>query len=168
MDNKYLVEPFTQFDSAYLESLPDEVFFGKRFVMSEEDQALLMQNSSMVHGRRFYRAKVRDALMEKYAAMTNPQGKEPGTKENPLIRFGREYVYNEKGNLVPFVKQESVVLTPDMKPTKEQAEMARAAASQPVKYSADCPKSSPERLKRFREYGSRRNELRQSNAQDRA
>ena len=57
MDNKYLVEPFTQFDSAYLESLPDEVFFGKRFVMSEEDQALLMQNSSMVHGRRFLQSK---------------------------------------------------------------------------------------------------------------
>ena len=62
-------------------------------------------------------------MMEKYAAMTNPQGKEPGTKENPLIRFGREYVYNEKGNLVPFVRQESVVLTPDMKPTKEQADI---------------------------------------------
>ena len=99
------------------------IWITRRFVMSEEDQALLMQNSSMVHGRRFYRAKVRDALMEKYAAMTNPQGKEPGTKENPLIRFGREYVYNEKGNLVPFVRQESVVLTPDMKPTKEQADI---------------------------------------------
>lgn len=73
MDRKYFVEPFSKFDSAYLESLPDEVFFAKRFVMSEEDQALLLKNSSMVHGRRFYRAKVRNALMEKYAAMTNPR-----------------------------------------------------------------------------------------------
>ena len=63
MDRKYFVELFSKFDSAYLESLPDEVFFAKRFVMSEEDQALLLKNSSMVHGRRFYRAKVRNALM---------------------------------------------------------------------------------------------------------
>ena len=122
MDNKYFVEPFSKFDSVYLESLPDEVFFAKRFVMSEEDQALLLKNSSMVHGRRFYRAKVRDALMEKYAAMTNPRKGEPGSKENPLVRFGKEYVYNAKGDLVPFIRQESVVLTPDMRPTKLSTE----------------------------------------------
>ena len=92
MDNMYFVEPFSKFDSAYLESLPDEVFFAKRFVMSEEDQALLLKNSSVIHGRRFYRAKVRDALMEKYAAMINPRKGEPGSKDNPLTRFGREYV----------------------------------------------------------------------------
>ena len=37
----YLNLPFTQYDSAYLESLPDEVFFAKRFKLSKEDEALL-------------------------------------------------------------------------------------------------------------------------------
>ena len=34
----YLNLPFTQYDSAYLESLPDEVFFAKRFKLSKEDK----------------------------------------------------------------------------------------------------------------------------------
>ena len=67
MDNKYLNLPFTQYDTEYLESLPDEVFFARRFRISEEDENLLLQNSSVIHGRRFYRAKVKNPIMEKYA-----------------------------------------------------------------------------------------------------
>ena len=98
----YLYLPFTQYDSAYLESLPDEVFTTKRFKLSEEDEALLMKNSSLVHGKRFYRARVKEPMMAKYAAMTNPKEGEPGSKTNPLIRFGKMYVYNQYGDLVPY------------------------------------------------------------------
>ena len=121
----YLNLPFTQFDPAYLESLPDEVFFAKRFRLSKEDEELLLKNSSMVHGRRFYR--------------------------NPLVRFGKEYVYSSNGELVPFHR---FVASPT--PSEEQKKMIREASLMPVVYSDDCPKSSPERLRRFREFGARR------------
>ena len=113
--------PFTQYDSAYLESLPDEVFFAKRFKLNKADEALLMENSSVVHGKRFYRARVRESLMAKYAAMTNPQEGEPGSKTNPLIRFGKMYVYSEYGDLVPYRGDIRVVLPPY--PSEEQKKM---------------------------------------------
>jgi hypothetical protein len=96
----YKILPFEKYDSEYLESLPDEVFFAKRYKLSDEDEALLIKNSVVIHGRRFFRAKVRDRIIVKYASMTNPKEGEPGSKSNPLIRFGKEYVYNRKGNLV--------------------------------------------------------------------
>ncbi len=147
----YLNLPFTQFDPAYLETLPDEVFFAKRFRLSKEDEELLLKNSSMVHGRRFYRAKVREPIMAKYAALTNPKEGEPGSKTNPLVRFGKEYVYSSNGELVPFHR---FVASPT--PSEEQKKMIREASLMPVVYSDDCPKSSPERLRRFREFGARR------------
>ena len=110
MNNNYLNLPFTRCDSEYLESLPDEVFFAKRYRLSEADEDLLMKNSSVIHGRRFYRAKVRDAIIEKYAALTNPEEGEPGTKSNPLVRFGKEYVYSRKGDLIPCVGQLKVLV----------------------------------------------------------
>ena len=112
MDNKYLNLPFTQYDTEYLESLPDEVFFARRFRISEEDETLLLQNSSVIHGRRFYRAKVKNPIMEKYAAMTNPEEGEPGSKTNPLRRFGMEYVYSSSGDLVQFHQNARIVLSP--------------------------------------------------------
>ena len=78
MDSEFLNLPFTQYDTEYLESLPDEVFFARRFRLSEEDEALLLQNSSVIRGRRFYRAKVKEPIMAKYAALTNPEEGEPG------------------------------------------------------------------------------------------
>ena len=155
-----VIQPFEKYDSTYLESLPDEVFFAKRYKLSEEDEAILLENSSVVHGRRYYRAKVRTPMIERYAAMTNPKEGEPGSKSNPLVRFGKEYVYNHMGDLVPFHREVHVHLTPAMKPTKEQAEMIRKVACKSVVYGKDCPKSSPERLKRFREYGMRREQIR--------
>ena len=150
----YMNLPFTQYDSAYLESLPDEVFFAKRFKLSEEDEALLMKNSSIVHGRRFYRSCVKGPIMAKYAAMTNPKEGEPGSKTNPLIRFGKMYVYSQNGDLVPYRGDVRVILPPF--PSEEQKKMVQEAAKMPIVYGADCPKSSVERLQRFREYGARR------------
>lgn len=150
----YLNLPFTQFDSAYLESLPDEVFFAKRFKLSKEDEELLMKNSGLIHGRRFYRAKVREPMMAKYAALTNPKEGEPGSKTNPLVRFGREYVYNDAGDLVPFNRNGWTVLSQSL--SEEQKKMVREAAKAPVIYEPDCPKSSPERLQRFMEYGKKK------------
>lgn len=150
----YLNLPFTQYDSAYLESLPDEVFFAKRFKLSEEDEALLMKNSSIVNGRRFYRSRVKEPIMAKYAAMTNPKEGEPGSKTNPLVRFGKMYVYSQNGDLVPYRGDVRVILSPY--PSEEQKKMVQEAAKMPIVYGADCPKSSVERLQRFREYGARR------------
>ena len=150
----YLNLPFTQFDSAYLESLPDEVFFAKRFKLSQEDEDILMRNSSIIHGRRFYRAKVLEPMMAKYAAMTNPKEGEPGSRTNPLVRFGREYVYGENGNLIPFNRTERIFLSPH--PSEEQKKMVQEASRMPVTYEPDCPKSSPERLQRFVEYGKKK------------
>ena len=149
----YLNLPFTQYDSAYLESLPDEVFFAKRFKLSKEDEALLMKNSSIVHGKRFYRAKVKEPIMAKYAAMTNPKEGEPGSKSNPMIRFGKKYVYNQNGDLVPFRGDVRVIVSPNL--SEEQKKMVREAAKMPIVYEPDCPKSSIERLQRFREYGQK-------------
>ena len=151
---EYLNLPFTRYDTAYLESLPDEVFFAKRFKLSKEDEEMLLKNSSLVHGRRFYRAKVLESVMTKYAAMTNPKEGEPGTKTNPLVRFGKEYVYSSKGDLVPLDRREWIVLSPC--PSEEQKEMIHAVSQMPIVYGPDCPKSSPERLQRFMEYGRRR------------
>lgn len=154
MDNKYLKLPFTQFDSAYLESLPDEVFFAKRFQISKEDEEILANNSSMIHGRRFYRAKVREPIMMKYAALTNPREGEPGSKTNPLIRFGKEYIYSEKGDLVPYQKNVRIALSPV--PSEEQKRMIQEASKMPIVYESDCPKSSPDRLSRFRAFGEKK------------
>ena len=150
----YLNLPFTQYDSAYLESLPDEVFFAKRFRLSEEDEALLMKNSSVVHGRRFYRSRVKEPMMARYAAMTNPKEGEPGSKTNPLIRFGKAYVYSQNGDLVPYRGNVSVILSPN--PSEDQKKMVQEAAKMPIVYETDCPKSNADRLKRFREYGARK------------
>ena len=147
----YVKLPFTQFDPAYLESLPDEVFFARRFRLSKEDEAILMKNSSIVHGRRFYRAKVREPIMAKYAALTNPKEGEPGSKTNPLVRFGKEYMYSSIGELVPLRR---FVASPT--PSEEQKKIIRAVSRRPVVYSDDCPKSSPERLKRFRAFEARK------------
>ena len=157
MDNQYLNLPFTRFDTQYLETLPDEVFFAKRFKLSDDDEDLLLANSSLIHGRRFYRAKVRDPLMKKYAQMTNPREGDPGSKTNPLVRFGKRYVYNSRGDLVQFVGAYPVILTSNTSPSDEQIRMAREASEKPIVYSSDCPKSSPERLQRFRNYGFKRN-----------
>ena len=140
--------PFTQYDSAYLESLPDEVFFAKRFKLNKEDEEILMNNSSIVHGRRFYRAKIRNSIMEKYAALTNPKEGEPGSKTNPLVRFGTEYVYNQYGDLVQFYRNTRVVIS--AKPSEEQKRMIMAVSSMPVVYDDDCPKLTPDILKRLR------------------
>lgn len=103
MENKFLTLPFTRFDTPYLETLTDEVFFANRFTMSEEDRVLLLKNSTIIDGRRFYKAKILNALLEKYAAMTNPKEGEPGSKSKPLVRFGKKYVYNTRGRLVIYV-----------------------------------------------------------------
>jgi len=154
MDSKFLNLPFTKYDTAYLESLPDEVFFAKRFRLSEEDEALLLQNSSIVHGRRFYKAKVKEPIMAKYAAMTNPKEGEPGSKSNPLKRFGKEYVYSSTGDLVPFHRITRIILPQAL--SEDQKQMIRDAAKRPVVYGEDCPKSSPERLQRFKDFGEKR------------
>lgn len=145
-------------DSGYLEALTDEEFFARRFTLSEEDQEELMRNSTLIDGHRFYRAAVKEKLFRKYAAETNPQPGEPGTKENPLVRFGKEYVYDEFGSLTEYVRHTvHFILRPDMKPTAEQKRMILRASKMPIQYCADCPELSEQTLEEFRKIGQRRN-----------
>lgn len=48
-----------------------------------------------------------------------------------------------------------------MKPTPEQVIMIKQAAQRPIVYDEDCPKSTPERLKRFITYGQNRKRLKE-------
>ena len=144
-------------DSEYLESLTDEEFFARRFTLSAEDQQELMQNSTLVNGQRFYRAVVKEKIFRKYAAETNPKPGEPGSAENPLVRFGKEYVYDEFGNLTEYARHTvRFILKPDMKPTAAQKRMILRAGKLPIQYSADCPELSAQVLDEFIEYGRRR------------
>ncbi len=58
----------------------------------------------MIDGHRFYRAVVQERLLRKYEAETNLVPGEPGSKENPLVMLGKEYVYNEFCNLVRYIR----------------------------------------------------------------
>lgn len=148
-------------DSEYLETLSDEEFFAKRFTMSETDQEELLKNSVLIDGHRFYKASVKERLFQKYAAETNPKPGEPGSKENPLIRYGKEYVYNEYGDLVEYIRHNvKYVLRSDMKPTAAQKRMIIAASLAPIRYSEDCPELSEQKLKGFVQYGLERNQRR--------
>lgn len=145
-------------DSSYLESISDEEFFSRRFVMDEADQAELLRSSVEVDGARYYKAGVRERLLRKYASMTNPKAGEPGSRENPLKRFGKEYVYNELGDLVEYVRPVvRFVLRPNMRPSESQISNALKASRQPIVYEEDCPELSEETIERFIKAGQRRN-----------
>ena len=124
----------------YLEKLSDEEFFKKRYTVSEVDQAVLDKNSVVIDGRKYYRASVKEKILKKYAKESNPKPGEPGTIENPLVRFGKEYVYSETGDLIEYVHDTvHYTLRSDMKPTVSQKKMILDASRTPVKYSDDCP-----------------------------
>ncbi|SEA27071.1 hypothetical protein SAMN05216349_10834 [Oribacterium sp. KHPX15] len=124
----------------YLEKLSDEEFFKKRYTVSEADQAVLDNNSVIINGRRFYRASVKEKILKKYARESNPKQGEPGSIENPLVRFGKEYVYSETGELIEYVHDTvHYVLRSDMKPNLSQKKMIEDASTSPIKYSKDCP-----------------------------
>ena len=129
-DRTYLSLPFDRFDSVSLEALPDEVFFAKRFIVSEEDQRVIDKYTVDVNGRKMYKAKYIDPIYKKYAVMTNPKPGEPGSKQLPLVRFGKMFVYNSFGRL-----SQVRVLEDD----------------------EECPHLSLEKIERFREYGRKRN-----------
>ena len=163
-DCKYLKIPFDRYDTPYLESLPNEVFFAKRFTVSEEDQEIIDKHTYDVDGRKFYRARVVEPIYRKYAAMTNPDPGEPGTMSNPLIRFGHRYVYNREGRLSELLvrrKEEKVIqrftLTPEMKPTLDQAKMIQRLVGRPIAVDDDCPELTAEQIQEFIEYARRRN-----------
>ena len=152
---------FERYDSEYLEALSDEEFFSRRFELSEEDKAILEANSGTINGHIFYKSKVLDQILKPYATQTNPKPGEPGSRENPLVRYGRRYVYDDRGDLVEDVSgRVSFVLTPDMKPTDEQKNMIKKVADMPIVYDDDCPKSTSEVIEGFRRFGKERNEKR--------
>ena len=168
MNNKeYLNLPFDKYDPASLEALPDEVFFAQRFKVSDEDQKIIDKYTYDVDGKKYYKYKVVLPIYRKYAAMTNPKPGEPGTVSNPLVRFGRRYVYNREGYLSVLKNKqketdsfERFTITASMRPTKEQAETVKMLEGKPITPDPDCPESTPEDIQRFLEYGRLRNERR--------
>ena len=154
---------FEKYDSDYLEALSDEEFFSHRFELSDEDKAELERNSRVVKGKRFYSSKVLEKILKPYAQETNPEPGEPGSMENPLVRYGRKYVYDERGDLIEdFCGRVTYTLTRDMRPTEEQKLMIKNASSMPVIYDEDCPKSTPETIEGFKAFGRERNERRKT------
>ena len=150
---------FERYDSDYLEALSDEEFFSRRFELSDEDKAELERNSRLIKGRRFYSSKVLERILKSYAKETNPKPGEPGSLENPLVRFGRKYIYDERGDLIEdFRGKVMFTLRRDMRPTNEQKLMIKNAAVMPIVYDDDCPKSTPERIEGFKAFGRERNE----------
>lgn len=86
---------------------------------------------------------------------------EPGTDDNPIIRNGIPYVYNDSGKLVMLLEfnpetMDMFVLNSNCL-TEEQIAMIHKASEMTVVYDDDCPKSTPEQLERFRRYGIERN-----------
>ena len=154
---------FKRYDSDYLESLSDEEFFSRRFEISDDDKAELERNSRLVKGKRFYSSKVLDSILRPYAEETNPKPGEPGSMKNPLVRFGRKYVYDERGDLIEDFRGKVIfTLTQDMRPTDEQKLMIKNASTMPVVYDEDCPKSTPEIIEGFKAFGRERNERRRA------
>ena len=163
-EQDYLRVPFDKYDSASLETLPDEVFFARRFVLSEEDQEKVDRFSAKVGDSVFYKTRLVDPIFRKYAKMTNPKPGEPGTRQNPLIRFGRAYVYDCTGLLSELVVDDPetgyFTLAYEPKPNEEQKEMLRYLEGHPMTLDDDCPHLTPDQLERMSEYGRKRNERR--------
>ena len=163
---KYLRIPFDKYDEASLEALPDEIFFSRRFVVSAEEQEIIDKNTYRVNGRILYKAKVVEPIFRKYAAITNPEPGAPGSRLNPLIRFGKAYVYNDVGRLSQLRHfdrdKEWFTLTPDMQLAPEQVEMIHLLKGRPISSDTDCPHVSPEKLEHYKAYGLKRKEKRRT------
>lgn len=85
-----------------------------------------------------------------------------GTDENPIMKDGYPYVYSSTGKLVRRLDfdpetMEIYVLKKGAVLTEEQKAMLQKAASMPITYDEECPKSSPERMERFKRFGIERN-----------
>ena len=140
------------------------------------DEELIRRFSVEIRGKRFIRAKVLEAIGKRRALEADRKPGDPGTPENPIFKDRRAYVYSETNQLIMwedytgevpredglvfFINPETTetfTLKHDMKPTEEQRRMVLKAKQTPISYSEDCPKSSPERLERFRQFGKMRN-----------
>lgn len=145
--------------------------------LSEEE--LIRRFSVEINGTRYVRASVLDAIGRRNAERANRRPGDPGTPENPVFRNGRAYVYSSTNRLILWedypgeippgegvvyrVNPETTelfVLTHEMQPTEEQKKMVQEAKARPVTFGADCPKSTPEQLARFRKFGQMRNRQR--------
>lgn len=54
-------------------------------------------------------------------------------------------------------------IKPGQKPTEEQLQMVREAASRPIEFDEDCPEMSPEMLKSLRCAARQRNRIKKAN-----
>lgn len=143
------------------------------------DEELIRENSVVVNGHRYIRARVLDAIGKRQAKLANRRPGDPGTEENPIFKNGHAFLYNSRNRLVMWEDYEGEVpqgegvifrinpettetftLKHNMQPSEEQREMIQRAQRLPRVFSEDCPAPSQERLERFREYGRIRNEYR--------
>ena len=116
-------------------------------------------------GRTYKRPGIspaRAAMVQTKTVLTPGQH---GTDENPIVLNGIPYVYSSTGKLVRRLDfdpktMEIFVLPPKSVLTDEQISMLKKAMEMPVVYDDDCPKSTPEQLEKFRQYGVARNKKR--------
>lgn len=139
------------------------------------DEELIEKYSVQINGRRFVPSVVLRVIGTRKAKRANRQPGDPGTKENPIFKYGKAYVYDSTDKLILWEDydglvpvgngitvninpktMESFTLTKDMKPTEKQKQMIQEAGKRKVVFTADSPKSSPEQLRRFRRNGERR------------
>ena len=136
------------------------------------DEELLQKYTVEINGRKFVRASVKEAIERRHAILADRKPGDPGTLENPIFINGHAYIYNSRNHLIMWEDYNGVIpqgegvifrinpettevytLTRDMTPTERQKKMIQEAGKNPVRFTEDCPKSTPEQLKRFRRFG---------------
>ena len=141
----------------------------------EELRTALDETTVEIDGKRFVKARIREALGRKEAELANRQPGDPGTMENPIIKNGYAYVYTKTNRLALISGYEknaeldssdeettiAMILYKDDEPSEEQIEMIYAAANKAQEEDPACPLLSDEMLERLRQFGRQRNLSRQ-------
>ena len=144
------------------------------------DEELFRRFSVEINGKKFVRASVLDAIGRRNAEKANRKPGDPGTKENPIFKNNQAFIYSSTNRLIMWedypgeIPQgegvvyrvnpettETFVLTHDMEPSAAQKKLVQEIKKRPIIFEADCPKSSPEQLARFRKFGQMRNRQRE-------
>ena len=134
-------------------------------INGKTDQELLAEYPVDESGRRIVHARLLDAIGERRAKEADRKPGDPGTLENPIFRNGKAFIYSSKNRLIlwedyageipdnlPVEDTERFVLTAEMKPTAEQKKMIQTSKNMRQTFSNDCPRSTPERIARFRPF----------------
>ena len=114
--------------------------------MSEAARTLIPKPTEfVVDGRRFVQYGMSPVKMASLRAAARRSAK--GTRKNPIIKDGKEYVYGPDGNLLILEHLDRAVVTRNMLSTdtaltKEKVERLREFEAKPVEPDDECPELS--------------------------